>query len=188
MSGPGDLGGMCLSYWLQVSERVECGLTGLRAPSFLLLSLGCLCAGMSAGWEFSQQGFFPVRATDYSWSLGTAPEGAGAAGEGGGRCGAAPAALLLGPGLSSHPLWEMQTSVSPLGQARGSLGFWSCGAQERQREALGTRDSTSVRRERGWPYPTGPHFLQTVSASGRGTASIPSSGGAVPARPRFSDL
>lgn len=35
--------------------------------------------------------------------------------------------------LNSVPtLWEMQTSVSPLGQARGNLGFWSCGAQERQ--------------------------------------------------------
>lgn len=26
--------------------------------------------------------------------------------------------------LSSYPLWETQMSVSPLGQARGNLGFW----------------------------------------------------------------
>ena len=57
---------------------------GHRAPSSLLLSLGCLSAGMLAGWECSQQGFFPVRATDSSWSLGTSPPWAGATGETGG--------------------------------------------------------------------------------------------------------
>lgn len=31
VSGP-DLGGMCLSYWLQVSEGLECGPVGLPLP------------------------------------------------------------------------------------------------------------------------------------------------------------
>lgn len=87
VSSPGDLRGMCLSYWLQVSGGVECGPAGLTAsPSLLLCSLDRLCAGMSAGWELSQQGFSPVRATDSSWSLGTAPTWAGATGEGKGKC------------------------------------------------------------------------------------------------------
>lgn len=74
VSDSADLGGMRLSYWLQVSERLECSPGGPRASSsLLLLSLNCLPAGMSAGWGFSQQGLFPVRAADSSWSLGTAP-------------------------------------------------------------------------------------------------------------------
>lgn len=175
MSGPGDLGGMCPSSWLQVSEEVECGLAGLRAPLSLLLSLGCLCSGMSAGWEFSQQRFFPVRATDSSWSLGIAPAWVGATREVRADAGAAPAALPLG--LSSVPILSgrCQHLVTPLGPARGNLGFWGCRAQERQWEALGTRDCTSVRRKHGWLYPTGLHFLQPVHEPGRGAAldSIP---------------
>lgn len=31
VSGP-DLGGICLSYWLQVSEGLECGPVGLPLP------------------------------------------------------------------------------------------------------------------------------------------------------------
>lgn len=58
-------------HWLQVSEGLECGQAGLNA------SLPSCCfpwiSGMSAGWEFSQQRSFPVRTTDSSWSLGTAP-------------------------------------------------------------------------------------------------------------------
>lgn len=139
---------------------------GHRAPSSLLLSLGCLSAGMLAGWECSQQGFFPVRATDSSWSLGTAPPWAGATGETGwggsaGRGGTAPTALRLGPGLGSHPLWEMQG-----GPSEGTAGLL-----EKRWEALGTRDLTSARQEHGWSYPPSPHFLQSAHASGRGAAS-----------------
>jgi len=51
-------------------------------------------------------------------------------GWGGGRGGTAPTPLLLGPGLDSHPLWEMQG-----GPSEGAAGLL-----EKRWEALGTRD------------------------------------------------
>lgn len=64
---------MCLSYWLQVSEGVECGPAGFMASSsFCCFPWLPLCWNVT-GWEFSQQGFFPVGTTDSIWSLGTAP-------------------------------------------------------------------------------------------------------------------
>lgn len=150
---PGDLGDMCLSYWLQVSEEVGCGPAGIKASSFLLLlALRCLRAGMSAGWEFSQQGFFPVRATDSSWSLGTAPHGQGLPQRARVRAGAPQRLPCWGLGLI--PILHGKCKHLSLLWVRRNLGFWSCGAQEKQWEALGTRNSPSVRRERGWPYPT----------------------------------
>ena len=49
---------------------------------------------------------------------------------GGGRGGTPPTPLLLGPGLGSHPLWEMQG-----GPSEGAAGLL-----EKRWEALGTRD------------------------------------------------
>ena len=110
---------MCLSYWLQVSDGAECGPAGFVASSsLLLLSLGCLCAGMSASWEFSWQGFFLIRATDSSWRLGTAPGWAGATGEANGGCEGNPYSSAFKPWAQFPPSLETQTSVSPLCQAR----------------------------------------------------------------------
>lgn len=151
---------MCLSCWLQVSEGAECGPQG----SWLPLPFCCFpwlpSCWNATGWGFSRPGFFPVRATDCSWSPGTAPgwAWAEATGEGhGGRQGreghggrqGSPSSSALKASAQFPPPLEMQTSVSPLGQAWGNLGFWRCGAPERSWEALGTRDSTSVRREHG---------------------------------------
>lgn len=107
---------MCLSYWLQVSEGWNVALQA--SSSLLLLSLGCLCAGMSAGWEFSWQGFFLIRATDSSWSLGTAPGQAGAAEEANGGCKGDPNSSAFKAWAQFPPSLKTQTSVSPLGHAR----------------------------------------------------------------------
>ena len=95
---------------------------GHRAPSSLLLSLGCLSAGMLAGWECSQQGFFPVRATDSSWSLGTSPPWAGATGETS-RAGAevGQPQLLCSWGPDSVPILSGRCKGGP---ARGQPGSW----------------------------------------------------------------
>lgn len=83
-------------------------------------------------------------------------------------------------GLSSHILWEMQA------RDRGNLGFWSFGAQERQWEALGTRDSTSVSRECGCGHIPRASLPPAIVSHEGEQPQMPSSGEAVPARPKFS--
>lgn len=100
---------------------------GHRAPSSLLLSLGCLSAGMLAGWECSQQGFFPVRVTDSSWSLGTAPPWAGATGEmGGAGAEVGQPQLLCSWGPDSIPILSGRCKGDP---ARGQPGSWKSGGR-----------------------------------------------------------
>lgn len=79
--------------------------------------------------------------------------------------------LLRPRGPGSVPILSRRCKpVSPLGRARGNLGFWSCEAQERQWEALGTRDCLSE--EGTWlAVSHRPHFLQCLRESGRGATS-----------------
>lgn len=97
--------------------------------------------------------------------------------------------LLRPRGPGSVPILSRRCKlVSPLDRARGNLGFWSCEAQERQWEALGTRDCASVRREHGWPYPTGLTSSNAYMSQEGEPPRNPTSGGALPARPRCSGL
>ena len=124
---PGHLGTTYLS-WLQVSEGGGCGPAALTAPCLLrLLSLLCLRARMSTGWEFSQQGFFSVRATDSSWSPGTAPTWAAG-------CQRGPGYMLGHPShsaLGAEALLPSSMGNANLCLSTGSGGTWSPG------EALG---------------------------------------------------
>lgn len=169
---PGDLGEMCLSYWLQVSEEVGCGPAGIKASSFLLLP---------ACWNVSRLGIFtarifPSQSNRFQLEPGDSSAWAGAATEGQGACWGTPTAPLLGPGPHSHPPWEMQTSVSPVGPAEpGLLELWSSG------EAVGGLGDQKLplSEERTWlAMSHKPHFLQPVSQEGE-PPRIPSSGGAV---------
>lgn len=101
---------MCLSYWLQVSEGVEGSQQGSKLPLPF-----CCFPWAACMLECRQAGNFHSK--DFPQSEQQIPAGAWE--------------QLLAE-LSAYPLWEMLTTVSPLGQARGNLGFWSCGAQERQ--------------------------------------------------------
>ena len=102
---------------------------GHRAPSSFLLSLGCLSAGMLAGWECSQQGFFPVRATDSSWSLGdSSPVGRGYRRDwlGGVRAEVGRPQLLCAWGPDLVPILSGRCKGGP---ARGQPGSWRSGGR-----------------------------------------------------------
>lgn len=136
---------------------------GHRAPSSLLLSLGCLSAGMLAGWECSQQGFFPVRATDSSWSLGTAPPWAGATGE----TGWGVRQRWDSPNCSA--LGAQTWFPSSLGDARGAQQ----GDSQAPGEAVGGLGDQRphLSKPRTWlVLSSKPSLPQLVHASGRGAA------------------
>lgn len=165
-------------------EGVECGPQG----SWLPLPFCCFpwppSCWNATGWEFSRPGFFPVRATDCSWSPGTAPGWAEATGEGPGGCQGRPSSSALKASAQPPPSLEMQTSVSPLVRVWGNRGFWSYGAPGEVVGGLGDQ-RLHLSEERSWLWS---HFLQPrLSHEGSGlSTSIPPSGGAVPARPRLS--
>lgn len=164
------------------------GMRPSRAQGFLFPSAAF--PALPACWNVSGLGIFtarifPSQSHRFQLEPGDSSAWAGAAGEGRGACWGTPPAPLWGPGPHSHPSWEMQTPVSPGGQAEP--GLLELQLRRSEREASGTRNSPSARRELRPAVSHEPHFLQPVSQEGA-PPQIPSSGGAVAAQPRFSGL
>lgn len=121
---PADLGAMCLSSWVRVSEGRGCGPARLTAPSFLpLLSCSaCVLECQQAG-NFHSEDFSQSEQQIPAGARGQLPHGQGLPER---TRVHARAPQLLRP--HSHPPREMQTSVSP-----GSGRTWASGSVELRR-------------------------------------------------------
>lgn len=96
--------------------------------------------------------------------------------------------LLRPRGPGSVPILSRRCKpVSPLGRARGNLGFWSC-EDRRDSGRPWEPETASVRREHGWPYPTGLTSSNAYVSQEGEPPRNPTSGGALPAWPQCSGL